>query len=73
MRAAGNGTYATDQTPLPATETKVTQGALEGSNIQPIVEVTRMLQASRDYQSLQSMIDAEHARQRDSIQRLIKA
>ena len=29
MRLAGSGQYSTDQTPLPATDAKVTQGALE--------------------------------------------
>jgi flagellar basal-body rod protein FlgF len=73
MRSAGNGMYATDQSPLPATETKVTQGALEGSNIQPVIEVTRMLQMSRDYQSIQNMLDAEHTRQKDAVDRIARA
>jgi flagellar basal-body rod protein FlgF len=73
MRNAGSGLYATDQTPLPATDTKLTQGAIEGSNIQPVLEVTRMIQMSRDYQMIQSMVEAEHTRQRDVINRLTKA
>jgi flagellar basal-body rod protein FlgF len=73
MRNAGNGVYATDQAPLPATETKVTQGALEGSNIQPVMEVTRMIQVSRDYQSIQGMLEAENTRQRDAFSRIAKA
>jgi flagellar basal-body rod protein FlgF len=73
MRNAGSGMYATDQAPLPATETTVTQGALEGSNIQPVMEVTRMLQMSRDYTSVQNMLDAENQRQRDAVARIAKA
>jgi flagellar basal-body rod protein FlgF len=73
VRAAGNGLYATDQAPLPATETTVTQGALEGSNIQPVMEVTRMIQASRDYAGIQNLLDAENTRQRDAVDRIAKA
>jgi flagellar basal-body rod protein FlgF len=73
MRSAGNGLYATDQAPLPATEVQVTQGALEGSNIQPVMEITRMIQMSRDYASIQNLLDAENTRQRDAVDRIAKA
>jgi flagellar basal-body rod protein FlgF len=73
MRAGNNGLYTTDQAPLPATETKVTQGALEGSNVQPVLEVTRMIQMSRDYQAIQNMIEAENTRQHDAFNRIAKA
>jgi flagellar basal-body rod protein FlgF len=73
MRNAGNGLYATDQAPLPATETKITQGALEGSNIQPVIEVTRMIQMSRDYQAVQGLLEAENSRQKDAFARIAKA
>lgn len=73
MRNASSGLYATDQAPLPATETKVTQGALEGSNVQPVLEITRMIQMARDYQGVQSMLEAENQRQRETFNRIAKA
>jgi flagellar basal-body rod protein FlgF len=73
MRNAGSGTYSTDQAPLPATEVQVTQGALEGSNVSPVLEVTRMIQMSRDYQSIQNMLDTENTRQRDAVDRIARA
>jgi flagellar basal-body rod protein FlgF len=73
MRSAGGGTYSTDQAQLPATETTVTQGALEGSNVQPVLEVTRMIQMNREYQMVQNMVDAENTRQRDTFNRIAKA
>lgn len=73
MLPAGSGLYSTDQSPLPATETQVTQGALEGSNVQPVLELTRMLQMSRDYQSIQNFLDGENTRQKDAFSRLTKA
>ena len=54
----GEGLYAAvGQTAQPATEkTSVTQGALEKSNVRPIVEMSRMLEVMRAYQSLSSMM-----------------
>lgn len=73
MRSAGSGLYATDQQPLPATEVQVTQGALEGSNIQPVMELTRMIQMNQSYSSIQNMLDAENTRMRDTVDRIAKA
>jgi flagellar basal-body rod protein FlgF len=73
MRNAGSGLYATDQAPLPATETTVSQGALEASNIQPVMEITRMIQMARDYTSVQNLLDTENTRQRDAVDRIAKA
>lgn len=73
MRVSGTGLYATDQAALPATDTKVTQGALESSNVQPVLEVTKMIQMSREYQMVQNMLDAEHTRQQGAFSRIAKA
>jgi flagellar basal-body rod protein FlgF len=73
IRVAGSGHYATDQSPLPATDTKVTQGALESSNVQPVLEITRMIQMSREYQMVQNMVDVEHTRQQNAFSRIAKA
>jgi flagellar basal-body rod protein FlgF len=53
----GGGLYATEAAPLPATDASVVQGALEGSNVQPIVEMTRMISLLRSYQAAQSFTD----------------
>ena len=73
MRVAGSGLYATDQAALPASDTKVTQGALESSNVQPVLEITRMIQMSREYQMVQNMLDDEHTRQQQAFSRIAKA
>ena len=54
----GEGLYAAvGQTAQPATEkTSVTQGSLEKSNVRPIIEMSRMLEVMRTYQSLSSMM-----------------
>lgn len=68
----GNGLYKTDEAPKPATETKVLQGKLEGSNVSPVVEMTRMIDVSREYQAVQNMMQNEHERMRTMIQRMSK-
>lgn len=54
----GNGLYAAvGQTAQPVTEkSSLTQGSLEKSNVRPIVEMSRMLEVMRAYQSLSSMM-----------------
>ena len=69
LKPQGNGLYSATGG-LPATETKMKQGMLEGSNVNPILEMTRMIETLRNYQSTQKMINAEDERQRGGIQKL---
>tara|TARA_B100000315_G_scaffold250360_1_gene283030 strand:+ start:1091 stop:1825 length:735 start_codon:yes stop_codon:yes gene_type:complete len=48
----------------------VLQGALEGSNVKPIIEITKMIQVQRAYDSVRSFIDKEDQRQKRMIQQL---
>ena len=68
----GNGLYKTDAAPLPAEKTSVLQGKIEGSNVQAVVEMTRMIDVLREYQAVQNMMQSEHERLRSSAQRLAK-
>ncbi len=70
LEPAGNGLYKTEDLGTLATETTVIQGKLEGSNVQGVVEMTRMIDVSREYQMIQRMIQNEHDRIRGAIQRL---
>lgn len=68
----GNGLYTTDEAPVPATQTKVLQGKIEGSNVSGVSEMTRMIEVMREYQSVQNIMQTEHDRQRTAIQRLLR-
>lgn len=70
--AQGNGLYKTEDTGNPAENTTVMQGMLEGSNVNAVMEMTRMIDVSRAYQSTQRMLQAEHDRQRGMIQTLTR-
>lgn len=72
MEPTGNGNYKTDEPALPAEKTRVMQGKVEGSNVLPVVEMTRMIDVSREYQSVQRMVQSEHERLRTAIQRIMK-
>ncbi|MBI1327381.1 MAG: flagellar basal-body rod protein FlgF [Alphaproteobacteria bacterium] len=66
----GNGLYNSAEGGRAATETKVKQGMIEGSNVNGVVEMTRMIEILRSYQSAQRLIQSEHDRQKDAVSRL---
>lgn len=70
LEPTGNGLYRTDEAGNPAQKTQVLQGMLEGSNVNAVLEMTRMIDVSRAYQSTQRMLESEHERQRGMIQKL---
>jgi flagellar basal-body rod protein FlgF len=71
LRRTENGVYATDQNATPATEGKVLQGSLEGSNVQPIFELTRLVDVSRQYDSTQQLLQNEDDRQKSMMKALV--
>jgi flagellar basal-body rod protein FlgF len=72
LTRTGDGLYKTDAQQRRATDVDVMQGNLEGSNIQPVLEITRMIDAARMYQSAQKVINSEDDRMRKAIERLAK-
>lgn len=71
LERSGSGYYRTDQAPEPATAARLVQGALETSNVQPVIEMTEMMSTSRAYQSTQRLIEAHHEAQRRAIERML--
>lgn len=67
-----DGLYNTDETPTPVTGTKVMQGMLEGSNVQSVLEMTRLMAASRAIGMAKSFQDNEADRHKTAIDRLGK-
>lgn len=43
-------------------DTRVIQGAVEKSNVEPITEMTKLIKLQRSYEYVQQMIDQEHER-----------
>jgi flagellar basal-body rod protein FlgF len=67
MKIVANGLYSTPQQANPAEETKIAQGMLEESNVQPIVEMTRMIEIHRAYEGTKSFIQQEDERLKNMI------
>jgi flagellar basal-body rod protein FlgF len=54
----GDGLYSltTNQPPQPATSPTIQQGMLEGSNVQPIIQMTDMIRISRAYEMISQLL-----------------
>ncbi len=61
---AGGTRFRTESPPQPMEGGAVFQGFLEGSNVNPVAEITRMIAVQRAYEAGQSFLDAEDARVR---------
>ena len=59
-----------NQQPTPATDAKVRLGMLEGSNVNSILEITRMIEVSRAYEQTTQMMSSEADLSRNSVARL---
>jgi len=53
---------------VPAAETQIQQGSIEASNVNPILEMTRMIEVVRSYQSAQRMMETQSDLLRRAIQ-----
>ena len=72
MQKAEGNLYKTNEVPAAAEKTSVIQGMIEGSNVQPILEIAEMMRAMRSFQSAGKFIESEHERQRRAIDRLTR-
>jgi flagellar basal-body rod protein FlgF len=61
-----------NQGPQAANDAQVAQGAVESSNVQPVIEITRMMEISREYAKISSIMDQTAELDRQAIQRLGK-
>ena len=69
---SANGLWVTDQTPQPSSTATVQQGMSEESNVQPVVELTRMLTVSRAATNFKNFLDQEDQRRGNAIDKLSK-
>lgn len=66
----GDNLYTTNAAPIPATRTTMKQGYVEGSNVESVLEMTRMIETLRDFQSVNKLMDSENERLRTAIRKL---
>jgi flagellar basal-body rod protein FlgF len=71
LSKVGSGLYeAVDQSPSPDPDSEILQGMVENSNVQGVVEMTRMVDTVRSYQAAAKLADTEHQRILDAIEAL---
>jgi len=70
LRPGSGGLYATEDTPQPVEKVKLIQGKLEGSNIQPVVEMARMIEVHRKYEGVKGFLEKEDERMKKMIRDL---
>ena len=68
----GGKLYRTTGGTTPSVQPKVTQGVVESSNVQPINELTRMMQTEKEFQIVSQFIESEGQRQQSAIDKLVQ-
>jgi flagellar basal-body rod protein FlgF len=71
VTAEGGTLFRADVPTTPVTAPGVVQGAVEGSNVQPVLEVTRMMDGLRQFQFVSALVQAEDDRQQSAIDKLL--
>ena len=66
----GKNLYSANVAPSPATNARVMQGMIERSNVEPVVEITKMIEVQRAYQHSTETLNATDDIIRRAVQRL---
>ena len=71
MQAEGNRLYATDQAPEALPRPNLVQGSLEGSNVNSVLEMTRLTSDVRAFQMVAQFMETEGKRSSDAVSRIL--
>ena len=72
LRAEGDRLFAADEPPLPMDRPGVVQGAVEGSNVSPVMEMVRMTEEVREFQNAVNFADREGERLQSAVERILR-
>ena len=70
LQKEGDSLYSTTQTANAAKNVKVIQGMLESSNVQPVVEISNMIEIMRSYQATANLSQSQQSQDMASIDKL---
>jgi flagellar basal-body rod protein FlgF len=72
LEKAGDNLYrnTSNLQPTPAAKARVRQGMLEGSNVNAVLEITKMIEVSRAYEQTARMMDSEADLSRRAVERM---
>ena len=69
----GDNYLTSDETPTAAPDAAVRQGVVEHSNVQPVLEVTSLIETTRAYERVANLMNSTQDLSRSAIERLGKA
>ncbi|HEY4077540.1 MAG TPA: flagellar basal-body rod protein FlgF [Rhizomicrobium sp.] len=70
MTKEGGNLYATSQAPVTPDVVTLRQGALEASNVQPVVEISKMIEVMRAYEATATLSKSQEDMMRQAIDKL---
>ncbi|MGH7069741.1 MAG: flagellar hook-basal body complex protein [Acetobacteraceae bacterium] len=70
MTSLGGTLFAANGATTPVTNPEVVQGVIEDSNVKPILEISRMIKAERNFGFLAQMVQAESDREQNTIAKI---
>jgi flagellar basal-body rod protein FlgF len=70
MKKEGSSLYSAEESPTTATSVKITQGMIETSNVQPVVEISHMIAVMRAYQATSNLSQTQEDLMRQAIDKL---
>ena len=73
LSRVGGTAFRSTAEPAPVEAPRLRQGALEGSNVEPVSEVARMIAVSRAYEQVQGLTKDTDERTRETLRRLGQA
>jgi flagellar basal-body rod protein FlgF len=65
--------YIAEDRPQEARDVKLVQGSLENANVKPVLELSRMIDVLRSYQSTSDLIERDAELQRNTIEKVMSA
>jgi flagellar basal-body rod protein FlgF len=72
MQAEGDRLFSAADAPVPVERPTVVQGAVEGSNVRPIMELTRLTNELREFQMAAQFADKEGERVQNAVDRILR-
>jgi flagellar basal-body rod protein FlgF len=69
--AEGATLFRSDSPTAPVIAPKIVQGAVEGSNVEAVTELTRLINDQRQFQFIAQFMQAESDRQKDTVEKLL--
>jgi len=72
LRAEGDRLFASDDAALPVERPNLVQGAVEGSNVHPVLEITTMTAELREFQFATQFAEREGERLQTAVERILR-